>query len=185
VNNFLKRKNIPPKLKTIAFVNDDLLIMTAYASQIKDEGYTIRILLGGEKALVALSQSEPPDLILCDYSMPGMTGIEFLDRLKKEQPDLFHGSRIIGFSSHSEDSEVAHEFRRLGLEYTEKTTIKAELIEFVLTHLNRRQLGNIGSQALSQKTQKHTAAMSVGKSADTKSPKGLMPSFPNARFKMP
>lgn len=44
---------------------------------------------GGEEALVRLGETpQPCDLVICDWNMPGMSGIEFFDRVHAVQPAL-------------------------------------------------------------------------------------------------
>lgn len=44
---------------------------------------------GGEQALQQLEHSPGPcDLVICDWNMPGMSGIELFDRVHALKPDL-------------------------------------------------------------------------------------------------
>ncbi len=43
--------------------------------------------LNGSEALEAI-RSEPPDALICDLVMPGMSGIEFLDVLRRTNIDV-------------------------------------------------------------------------------------------------
>jgi two-component system, chemotaxis family, chemotaxis protein CheY len=44
---------------------------------------------GGEQALARLQAApEPCDLVICDWNMPGMSGIELFDRVHAMQPEL-------------------------------------------------------------------------------------------------
>ena len=49
--------------------------------------YDVKPFVNAEEALAALSEG-PPDLILLDIGLPGMSGIEALERIKADHPDL-------------------------------------------------------------------------------------------------
>jgi len=44
---------------------------------------------GGEEALALLQTAAPVDLVICDWNMPGMSGIELFTRVAAFRPDLF------------------------------------------------------------------------------------------------
>src|SRR5574343_501332 len=51
-------------------------------SEVLREEYRIRVATSGEKALKIVYSDEPPDLILLDIMMPGISGLEICRRLK-------------------------------------------------------------------------------------------------------
>jgi putative two-component system response regulator len=51
-------------------------------SEVLRDDYRIRIATSGEKALKIVYSDEPPDLILLDIMMPGLSGLEICRRLK-------------------------------------------------------------------------------------------------------
>lgn len=127
------------KSKIIAIVNDSAELIAAYTKQLVTHNYSVIPMIGGMKALEVLSKMDMVDLLLVDYSMPGMNGIEFLQELKKIQPSFFYRNRIVGFSSYPADSPIAQQFAAMGLEYAEKPGNEVDLLVTVATHLNRRK----------------------------------------------
>ena len=67
--------------KSILVVEDDEAVRTLVSRQLATE-YTVYQAADGQSALNVLGTIKPPDLILCDVMMPGMTGIQLAKRLK-------------------------------------------------------------------------------------------------------
>jgi len=67
-------------MKHILVVDDEKHICELYKSELEDEGYRVTVATSGAEALSALEQN-PPDLIVLDIQMPGMDGIETLEKL--------------------------------------------------------------------------------------------------------
>lgn len=77
----------------IGIVDDDPLFRETLAGNLEDAGYAVRAWEGGEAFLAAM-QAEPrpdrllPDLLLLDWKMPGLNGIEVLRRMRAERLTL-------------------------------------------------------------------------------------------------
>ncbi len=72
--------------KTLLLVDDEPNILSALQRLFRRDGYTI---LATDKATdaFALLARQPVDVILSDQRMPGMSGVEFLRRVKESYPD--------------------------------------------------------------------------------------------------
>ncbi len=69
----------------ILIVEDESDIAESLRYNFEREGYRTEIAESGEKGLrLALDEKRPPDLILLDIMLPGMSGIELCRRLRKE-----------------------------------------------------------------------------------------------------
>jgi DNA-binding NtrC family response regulator len=66
----------------IMIVDDERLVRWALRQKCEEWGYRVLEADAGEPAL-KLAQHESPDLVLLDVRMPGLSGIEVLDQLKK------------------------------------------------------------------------------------------------------
>ena len=73
--------------KRILLVDDEEGIQLLYREEFEEEGFQVTTAYNGEEALEKFSQ-EPPDLVILDINMPGMSGIEVLRRMKEFNPDL-------------------------------------------------------------------------------------------------
>ena len=67
-------------MKSILIVDDEKHICELYRSELEDEGYSVKIACNGKEAL-SIVDSEPPELIVLDIQMPGMDGIEALEKI--------------------------------------------------------------------------------------------------------
>ncbi|MEW6136972.1 MAG: response regulator [Thermodesulfobacteriota bacterium] len=67
-------------MKTVLVVDDEKHIRELYRSELEDEGYGVVLAESGKEALEVVDQ-HPPDLIVLDIQMPGMDGIETLEKL--------------------------------------------------------------------------------------------------------
>jgi len=71
---------------TLLFVDDEVNIIAALKRVFRKTGYEIHTASSGEEGLDILKQ-HPVDLVISDQRMPGMTGVEFLKRVKELYPD--------------------------------------------------------------------------------------------------
>ena len=71
--------------KRVLVVDDEELMRELVRSLLEAEGYTVELADSGESGLQKI-QADPPDLVLLDLIMPGISGWEVLERLT-EYPD--------------------------------------------------------------------------------------------------
>jgi CheY-like chemotaxis protein len=76
----------PPS--TILVVDDDLLILTSTASMLEDLGHTV-IEAGSAAGALEILQARPTvDLLITDFAMPEMNGLELAAVVRDLRPDL-------------------------------------------------------------------------------------------------
>jgi signal transduction histidine kinase/ActR/RegA family two-component response regulator len=73
---------------TVLVVDDDPLVLTSTAAMLEDLGYATIEAIAGQQALDRLRQDARVDLVITDYAMPGMTGIQLADELHRIRPRL-------------------------------------------------------------------------------------------------
>ena len=70
----------------ILLVDDDAMILAGLKRQLRSQ-FRIETALSGEEALEIIDEKGPFAVVVSDYYMPGMNGIDFLCRVKKVDPD--------------------------------------------------------------------------------------------------
>lgn len=73
-----------PLMATILIVDDEYLIADILSFALEDEGFMTVVAGSGNKALEVLDR-ERPDLIITDFMMPGMTGLELAETIKARE----------------------------------------------------------------------------------------------------
>jgi CheY-like chemotaxis protein len=73
---------------TLLYVDDDFLISLSTVTLLEDLGHTVIPANSGAKALEVLQAGQPVDLMITDYAMPGMTGMQLAEAARKLRPDL-------------------------------------------------------------------------------------------------
>lgn len=71
----------------ILVIDDSPLIRNLIEESLVEAGFSVTQASGGEEG-VALAASEMPALVLCDLSMPGLSGLEVISQLKKLMPKM-------------------------------------------------------------------------------------------------
>lgn len=84
----------------VLIVEDDADIRENLSMFLSEEGYRVEVATHAEHGLSVLtSLGETPDVILLDIMMPGMDGIEFLQRLKSGQDEALMKIPVIVMSA--------------------------------------------------------------------------------------
>ena len=81
----IDRKERVMKSKVL-LVDDDAMILAGLKRKLRNQ-FRIETALSGEEALRKIEEDGPYAVIVSDYFMPGMNGIEFLCRAKETDPD--------------------------------------------------------------------------------------------------
>lgn len=76
----------PVSRRSVLFVDDDMLILSACRRAVQAEGFDVEFLLSGERALSRVLGEAAPDVIVCDVQMPGLNGLEVFRRAIEADP---------------------------------------------------------------------------------------------------
>ena len=75
-------------MKTLLLVDDVLEIQRSLGELLKQFGYKVITKSDAQSALSVIREGVSVDLVITDYRMPGMDGMEFLVLLKQLLPDV-------------------------------------------------------------------------------------------------
>ena len=120
---------------SILIVDDEIAIRKILSRYLTEAGYTCRTadnVQSGKEALVTASY----DLLLCDFKMPGETGLELIRHARKHYPDMGR-VMITGYGSPAVSSEIL-EIGVYG--YIIKPVTKTDLLITVENALRHLQL---------------------------------------------
>lgn len=96
--------------KKVLVVDDEIHIVHVVAIKLRNNGYDVITAENGNEALAAAIQ-EKPDIIVTDFQMPGMTGIELIEAVR-QNPEVADVPVIIltarGFAIDSNQKEQLH-----------------------------------------------------------------------------
>ena len=74
------------KKDKVLLVDDDAMVLAGLRRQLRNQ-FSIDTAMSGEEALQRLRENGPYAVIVSDFMMPGMNGVEFLSRVKKSNPE--------------------------------------------------------------------------------------------------
>jgi CheY-like chemotaxis protein len=118
---------------TILVVDDEKIIHESCGRILRDEDYTVETALSGQEALLKLKEKQY-DLVLSDIKMPGMSGVEALEKMKQEVPDI----TVVMFTGYS-SVETARDSMKLGAaDYLPKPFTPEELLRVVREALQKK-----------------------------------------------
>ena len=97
-------ENNTAKKLTIFVVDDDNFLLDMYALKFSKSGYSVEVADNGEDALKKFRSGYVPDILLLDVIMPGLTGLETLEAIRKE--NLMPGTAIIMLTNQNMPEDI-------------------------------------------------------------------------------
>jgi DNA-binding NtrC family response regulator len=73
---------------SVLLVDDDPNIRKSVGDMLTRSGYEVVTAPDGEEALGVLRQASRIELVIADYKMPGMDGLQLVRRIKEEAPNM-------------------------------------------------------------------------------------------------
>ena len=119
----------------ILVADDEKSIRLTIKQALSTQGYEVNVAVDGSTALEQLKES-PADLLLLDIQMPGMDGIEVLQKAMAQQPSL----RVIMVSAHGSIDNAVDAMKLGAVDYLQKPFTPSELRETVDRVLNREAM---------------------------------------------
>jgi DNA-binding response OmpR family regulator len=114
----------------LVFVEDDTVTRTIVMAALKDKGISARFAKNGSEAYQLCVES-PPDIVLSDWYMPEMDGIEFLHKIR-ENPEL-ESVYFIMLTAQQSPTDVAKVLTLGADDYIKKPVSLQELVARIRT----------------------------------------------------
>jgi len=119
----------------ILVVDDEVAIRESLRMTLEYEGYECILASTGQEAL-SLVERETPDLVLLDVKMPGMDGIDVLERLRAMNEAL----PVIVVSGHGTISTAVEATKKGAFDFIEKPFASDRVLVSLRNALDQRQL---------------------------------------------
>jgi two-component system nitrogen regulation response regulator NtrX len=119
----------------ILVIDDEAAIRDSLRMTLEYEGYDFIGAATGQEGL-ALAERETPDLVLLDVKMPGMDGLEVLERLRHSNETL----PVIVISGHGTISTAVEATKKGAIDFIEKPFASERVLVSLRNALDTRQL---------------------------------------------
>src|ERR1700719_583007 len=134
IRSRMKKIYTPTRHKKILIVDDDAGVTSVYKSKFESERYRVEVVSPGERALQLL-KTELFDLVLLDFSMPGMNGAEVLKTIRSQPGGealpviAFTNSYLPGAAQAASDSGATRCVRKSNYTPQDMLVVVRELLE--------------------------------------------------------
>src|SRR5438105_6237197 len=124
-----------PKTANILIVDDEVLIRETLAEYLGQEGFAVTTCADGESAL-DLAGGKRFDVALCDVQLPGIDGIELLERLLKISPQ----THVLLITAYATVENAIQAFQRGAYDYLMKPIVLDEVLSKIRRLLDYRDV---------------------------------------------
>src|SRR5919197_2510611 len=119
----------------ILVIDDEAAIRDSLKMTLEYEGYEFVGAATGQEGL-ALAERDAPDVVMLDVKMPGMDGIEVLDRLRA----MYESLPVIVISGHGTVSTAFEAANKGAFDFIEKPFATEKVLVTLRNALDQRQL---------------------------------------------
>ena len=86
----LKAESVPgpTTVRSILLVDDDDAVRTVVGEQLRELGFDVVATADGASAISAVDEGVEFDLLLSDFAMPGINGVQTINRIKSLRPEI-------------------------------------------------------------------------------------------------
>ena len=124
-------------LGKILYVDDDKLLTSTFSALMKVEGFNDVVIYNNPKEAVEYLKLDAPDLIISDFLMPEMNGLEFLKEAKKLYPE----TSMILLTAYADKENAIKTINEIGVyKYIEKPWDNDDLIINIRNGIERSHL---------------------------------------------
>jgi len=144
----------------ILVVDDEVNARTALLELLRDEGYAVESAADAFKALGKMADFAP-ELVLTDLKMPGMDGLQLLEKLREGDPDL----PVIVMTAFGEVETAVRAMRAGARDYLNKPVNVGELSLVVGRELEQRRIRVEAGQLRARLSEKYSFDNIIGSAA--------------------
>jgi DNA-binding NtrC family response regulator len=145
----------------ILVVDDEPSARTPLVDLLKAQGYAVETAGDGFKALGRVS-SFGPELVLTDFNMPGMDGIELLEKLKEHDPEL----PVVLMTAYGAVETAVNAMKKGAFDYLQKPLNLDELFIVIERALERRRLRRETTELRTRLEERYSFENIVGSSPE-------------------
>ncbi|MFH0822934.1 MAG: sigma-54 dependent transcriptional regulator [Pseudomonadota bacterium] len=120
---------------TVLVVDDERNYLVVLEDMLSEEGYDVLTASSGTEA-VRIIESTPVDAVLTDIKMPGMSGMELLDRIAAHDPDL----PVILMTAYAEVDQAVAAMKKGALDHIQKPFDNKDVKRAVARGVEKRSL---------------------------------------------
>lgn len=143
----------------ILVVEDDASLRRIAEFRLTEAGYVVELAEDGQAGLAAFSRT-PPDLLITDLRMPGMTGEELVAEVLRRDPDV----PVIVMTGHGTVESAVEAMRRGVADYVTKPVSWDEMLIVVRKELDRAALRRENTALRATLRTRHSFASILGES---------------------
>jgi len=111
---------------SILVIDDETIVHESCGRILREEGYEVETALSGQEALQKLKEKRY-DLVLSDIKMPGMDGVETLEKMKQVVPDI----TVVMFTGYTSVATARDSMKLGAFDYLPKPFTPEELLDVV------------------------------------------------------
>lgn len=119
----------------ILIIDDEVTLVRSLSFALKGEGYTAHGAHTGAEGLEAARRLQPAAVLL-DLRLPDMSGLDVLDRLRQDQPEL----PVVMISAHGDTRAAVQAVKKGAADYLSKPFELEDLFHVVAAVLDRQKL---------------------------------------------
>jgi FixJ family two-component response regulator len=118
---------MPYKAQIVYVVDDEKVIAETLATILCRSGFMAKAFQDARDVLRFAADEAPPDLLIADVMMPGMTGIDLAIQMRQTYPEC----RVLLFSGKADTADLLDTARRQGYDFEllAKPIYPADLLE--------------------------------------------------------
>ena len=143
----------------LLIVDDERNILRVISATLKKEGYEVEVARTGEEALDKFSANHA-DLVVTDFKLPGMSGVDLLSSIKSINPDV----PVIMLTAYGTIERVVEAMKRGAFNYLTKPVNPDELVAVVKEAMEKYRLIRENLALKNQLKERYSFNNIIGKS---------------------